>query len=272
MAERRPIIHARDHAPGSADPIPWLERIHMVGLLAARPAAGPGNRGAYYFASDDPSGGGGGGGGIMFETEPQAGGWLDLETTAQDAKGYGVTFTDSGGGGIAFLTVHGGTNLAAAGFYFSQAPGADDGLNTVFVEGKNVNVQATALEADQTSTGSGVTQAIVAGAKSGGAGRANAVTGNATAGTGNATGVAGAALNAAANAGTLKGVDAFVNTGGHTNTASYSFVARSDTGTGTNDDMRILAGGRIQMLRLPTSPTGLPAGSLWNNAGVVSIV
>jgi hypothetical protein len=61
MATPKPSVHARDHAPGAADTIPWLERIHMVGLIGARPAAGVGNKGALYLSTDEspPTGGGG---------------------------------------------------------------------------------------------------------------------------------------------------------------------------------------------------------------------
>ena len=88
MATPKPSVHARDHAPGAADTIPWLERVHMIGLLAARPAPGVGNKGAYYFASDDPSGGGGGGGPVglaqrLVLDTPDAGGFTfpSLSTT-----------------------------------------------------------------------------------------------------------------------------------------------------------------------------------------------
>src|SRR5262249_52280676 len=127
--------------------------------------------------SDPIPGLGGGGGGIQFDTEPQSGDWLDVETTSTDGNGYGATFTDSGGGGWTFLTIHGGANLASAGFYFATGPGADDGLNTVYVSGTNTNATATAFEADQVSSGTGVTKAIIGGATSGGSGAANGVTG-----------------------------------------------------------------------------------------------
>jgi len=38
------------------------------------------------------------GSGIQFDTEPQSGDWLDVETTGTDAGGFGMHFTDSGGG------------------------------------------------------------------------------------------------------------------------------------------------------------------------------
>jgi len=59
MATPKPSVHARDHAPGAADPIPWLERVHMIGTIAARPAPGIGNQGALYVSTDETPAGGG---------------------------------------------------------------------------------------------------------------------------------------------------------------------------------------------------------------------
>ena len=59
MATPKPSVHARDHAPGAADTIPWLERVHMIGTIAARPAPGIGNQGALYVSTDETPAGGG---------------------------------------------------------------------------------------------------------------------------------------------------------------------------------------------------------------------
>jgi len=74
--DKKPAVHARDHAPGGADPAPWLERIHMIGTLAARPAASPANKGAFYLVTDNILGGGG-----------------LVETRDYKIDGYGSTIT-----------------------------------------------------------------------------------------------------------------------------------------------------------------------------------
>ena len=63
--QQKPILHGRDHSPGGADPIPGL-------------------------------------GGIQFETYPQAGEWLYVETTGAGTSpsGYGMEFFDDGANGI----------------------------------------------------------------------------------------------------------------------------------------------------------------------------
>jgi hypothetical protein len=68
----KPIIHGRDHAPGGADPIPFTP------------------------------------GGIQFDTYPQDGQWLYIETAGTDTSpsGFGVEIYDPSGNGI---------NLGASG-------------------------------------------------------------------------------------------------------------------------------------------------------------
>ncbi len=66
--EQKPILHGRDHSPGGNDPIPGL----------------------------------GSGGGIDFDTYPQAGQWLYVETDGPDTSpsGLGMEFYDQGENGI----------------------------------------------------------------------------------------------------------------------------------------------------------------------------
>ena len=64
--DQKPILHGRDHSPGGADPIPDLT------------------------------------GGIDFDTYPQAGQWLYIETDGPDTSpsGFGMEFFDQGENGI----------------------------------------------------------------------------------------------------------------------------------------------------------------------------
>jgi len=48
-------MHASTHAPGAADPIDFTA-VHLVGTLAARPAAAAANNGLLYLATDDEGG------------------------------------------------------------------------------------------------------------------------------------------------------------------------------------------------------------------------
>lgn len=87
------------------------------------------------------------GGGIQFDTYPQAGGWLDIETTGADSDGFGINLNDtgfqginiqSGGGGVVFgqgdyavqLGSFNGIELQAEGGIFGQAHGGNIELLT----------------------------------------------------------------------------------------------------------------------------------------------
>jgi hypothetical protein len=52
-------------------------------------------------------------------------------------------------------------------------------------------------------------------------------------------------------------------------TTANTLLLEDSAGT---DNVRFLDNGQILFLRLPTSSAGLPAGSLWNNGGVINIV
>ncbi len=82
----KPVLHRRDHEHGGADPV----RIVWESTGEA----------------------GEGGGGIQFDTYPQAGQWLYLETDGTDASpsGYGLEVYDSSGLGID-LASNGGITL-----------------------------------------------------------------------------------------------------------------------------------------------------------------
>ena len=71
--DQKPILHGRDHSPGGADPIPDL-------------------------------------GGIQFDTYPQAGQWLYIETDGSDTSpsGFGMEFFDTSGNGIDLAANAGG--------------------------------------------------------------------------------------------------------------------------------------------------------------------
>jgi hypothetical protein len=77
--DQKPIMHGRDHSPGGNDPIPDL-------------------------------------GGIQFDTYPQAGQWLYVETDGTDTSpsGFGMEFFDDSGNGID-LASHGDITLRATG-------------------------------------------------------------------------------------------------------------------------------------------------------------
>lgn len=75
--------------------------------------------------------GGPGGTGIMFDTEPQPGSWLDIETTGKDGSGAGTHITDSGGGGV-FLESDWTDETDASAMLSVQATGlnpAQDGVS-----------------------------------------------------------------------------------------------------------------------------------------------
>ena len=86
MKQQKPIIHGRDHEHGGADPI----RVHW---------------------EDVGTSGGGAGGGIRFDTYPQAGGWLYLETTDStgEPSASGIEIQDKSGGGVLIVIDDGDT-------------------------------------------------------------------------------------------------------------------------------------------------------------------
>ena len=83
----KPHVHGRDHEHGGAD----TTLIHY----------------------EDVGDSGGGGGGIQFDSYPQAGQWLYVETdgAATSPSGYGVEVYDTSGNGIDLACDAGGTIL-----------------------------------------------------------------------------------------------------------------------------------------------------------------
>lgn len=82
LLQQKPIVHGRDHAPNGPDPIPGL------------------------------------GGGIAFDTYPQDGQWLYVETDGTDTSpsGFGMEFFDTSGNGIDLASnAGGGITLRATG-------------------------------------------------------------------------------------------------------------------------------------------------------------
>jgi len=79
----KPVIHARDHEHGGADPV----RIVW-----------------------ESTGEAGAGGGLQFDTYPQAGQWLYIETDGTDTSpsGFGVEVFDDSGNGIDLKAASGG--------------------------------------------------------------------------------------------------------------------------------------------------------------------
>lgn len=73
-------------------------------------------------------GGGGGGGGIQFDTEPQAGTWLYVETTGAATSGYGIEMNASDG-----IWLHGPNSLTLEG---------DAGADLTSASG-NIGIHAT---------------------------------------------------------------------------------------------------------------------------------
>jgi hypothetical protein len=119
----KPVLHAHDHQHGGADPV----RITWESTGEA----------------------GEGGGGIMFDTDPQAGGWLEVETDGPgtteagygielfDASGNGIDLTAGSGGNVYLLTTGGGDIilqptgailLTAAAIYMQDLPASDPGV------------------------------------------------------------------------------------------------------------------------------------------------
>lgn len=116
---QKPVIHGRDHkgrdpagGPGGADPsvlnvdatanVGTDQGVKSYAASSGDALLSDGSGGSYWNAV------GGGGGGIQFDTEPQSGGWLLVETTTPRyvdfSATYGQTFIDNSTGGIALIT------------------------------------------------------------------------------------------------------------------------------------------------------------------------
>jgi hypothetical protein len=63
--------------------------------------------------------------------------------------------------------------------------------------------------------------------------------------------------------------DATLQSRGEGTTTGVTLLLEDSAGT---DNVQFIDNGQIRFLRLPTSSAGLPAGSLWNNGGVINIV
>lgn len=100
-----------------------------------------------------------GGTGIQFDTEPQSGSWLDVETTGADANGNAVTFTDNSGNGWTFL--NNGFGNHGAGLYVQSDDASASGFPTAFQVQANETNAATAVGVSvnaDASSGTGVAQ------------------------------------------------------------------------------------------------------------------
>jgi hypothetical protein len=73
--EAAPVLHAGQHAPGAADPIDY-SRVHLVGTLAARPAASTSTN-LFYFASDAD-------GGTLYRSNGSA--WVKIAAGLNDPR------------------------------------------------------------------------------------------------------------------------------------------------------------------------------------------
>jgi hypothetical protein len=115
--DEKPILHGRDHAPGGADPIPGTS-------------------------------------GIAFDTYPQAGEWLYVETDGAGTtpSGFGMEFFDDSGNGIDISSdgAHVRLNEFGSGDAVLQTTAGDAGLT-----GQNVAIGASASSGNATVSANG---------------------------------------------------------------------------------------------------------------------
>ena len=200
----------------------------------------------------------GGGGGIQFDTEPQSGDWLYVETTGQGplipgrgAYGFAVRTSDA-------LSTLGGMLLTAT----QTGSGTADGLD-LFVTTANGNHLGILLVSEATGSGRASGQLITCDAD--GNGHAQGFESDTTAhGTGHAYAVIASAETDGG--GQARGVDASASATSGGNAIAGRFGA-SAAGGGTAYAVLVSAG--LVDLKLPTSAG--PAGTLWNNGGVVTV-
>lgn len=144
MTARQPITkHGRDHTPGAADELDWLNRVHVMDTAANKPAAGPRNKGALYFETDTETLWESNGttwtqisdvsfttDGIKFNFDNE-GGYLDVTTNNTDGAGLGMFLADASGGGITIQSHEGGDiTLDSQGTPDAQiALNANDGIS-----------------------------------------------------------------------------------------------------------------------------------------------
>jgi hypothetical protein len=225
----------------------------------------------------------GSGGGIRFDTYPQAGNWLYAETddSTGSPNGYGLDLEDNSAGGINIAQNLGNTTTLSAGSNSVQLTGnsigiSQQGAGDIAIQ----NIGSGGIQVSDTSTTgvliqtSGSTGPIVlhdiggGGVQIGATGSAGTVISNASGSvffiptTSRPILVVGES-SGAANPTVQAGVD----------TADWFVIYDRNGGSSTvNERFRFYGNGQCQMLTLPTSSVGLPAGSLWNNLGIVNIV
>lgn len=203
-----------------------------------------------------PASGAAAGGGIQFDTEPQSGDWLYVETTgagpAVAGQPYGFAFqatpgdgnsgmllkvTESGAGTTdamdLYVTTEDGQHIGL--FVVSEATGDGDPRGILVLCDADGDGRARGIESDATATGSGIAKAVIASAEADGGGVAT-------------------------------GLDATAATTAGGNAIAGAFGADT-SGGGTAYALKVSKG--LCDLKLPTSP-GV-AGTLWNNGGVVTV-
>ncbi len=200
----------------------------------------------------------GGAGGIQFDTEPQSGDWLYLETTGQ-----GPTIPGRGNYGVAIRTSDAISTLGGMLLTATQTgSGTADGLD-LFVTTVNGNHLGILLVSEATGNGNASGQLITCDAD--GSGRAIGFESDTTA---HGAGLAKAMIASAETdgGGVATGVDASASATVGGNAIAGAFGATA-AGGGTAYAVKVSRG--FVDLKLPTSAG--PTGTLWNNGGVVTV-
>ena len=268
--------------------IPTLQIVAPSGaIVASCPIGQTLPAGATADVSWFPRGGvsgGPGGSGIQFDTQPQAGQFLYVQTdgpAATNPGGDGIQFVDTSGNGIEFDSNAGG------GFAVSAGP------TTVIANNGGFSVGSSGAHTHNLVTNSGSSGSIFSDS---GAGGLKVLT---TGSSGQLEiidqGSGGIAMVAEGSAGITvsseNGPVAFPATTGvpiviaarssgaaepevliGVDTADWITLFDRNGGGVALERFRFFGNGQCQMLTLPTSSVGLPSGSLWNNLGIVSIV
>jgi hypothetical protein len=102
--------------------VPMVEIVSDAGVVMASgqgATVAAGGSATVTFAPflDDGTGSGSGGTGLQFDTDPQAGGWFEMQTTSSGAapSGWGIQLADTGGDGIQLQSPAGGVDIRGAG-------------------------------------------------------------------------------------------------------------------------------------------------------------
>ena len=222
------------------------------------------------------------GGGIQFDTEPQSGDWLDVQTTGSISPGpsplvaHGINLAPIFGVGLYGTDPNNGTCFDIQ----QSATGDSQGWNTVNVETDDNGIYSgsgpTGISVFAgVSTSASTAQAIIASCRGfggwDGTGKSDmtAIIGGADAlhgSKGNVVGIVAGASQAGAGDETAL----YCSTAGH-QSGFHSRAIQAQDHT-TADIFTVQDNGQVLMQKLPTSSAGLAAGSLWNNGGVVNIV